>query len=264
MGIFDGKVVLVTGGNSGIGRATALAFARENAKVVIAARRSEQGEEVVQEINNAGAEGFFVRADMSKPADVEALIIKTVREYGRVDCAINNAAIEGAMKVTADFTEDEFDDIINVNLKGVWLCLKFEIQQMLNQEPAGGAIVNTSSVNGLGGVAQGALYATTKAGVLALTKSAAQEYSHQGVRINALVAGAFRTPMLDRVIERVSQGDAEKEKAAEAQYSQFIPVGRIGRPEEAAGAVLWLCSDAASYVSGHSMIVDGGLTSWAR
>jgi NAD(P)-dependent dehydrogenase (short-subunit alcohol dehydrogenase family) len=264
MGIFDGKVVIITGGNSGIGRATALAFARENARIVIGARRSEQGEEVVHEFNKEGAEGFFVRTDMSKPADVEALINKAVREYGRIDCAFNNAAIEGGMKLTADFTEDEFDDIMSVNLKGVWLCLKYEIQQMLNQEPAGGAIVNTSSVNGLGGVAQGSLYATTKAGVLALTKSAAQEYSHRGIRINALVAGAFRTPMLERVIERVSEGDPEKEKTAEAQYSQFIPVGRIGRPEEAAGVVLWLCSGAASYVSGHSMIVDGGLTSWAR
>jgi len=168
------------------------------------------------------------------------------------------------MKLTAYFTEDEFDNIISINLKGVWLCLKYEIQQMLRQQPAGGAIVNTSSINGLGGVAQGALYAATKAGVLALTKSAAQEYARQGIRINALVAGAFRTPMLERVFERATAGDPETAKAAEGQITQLIPLGRVGHPEEAAEAVVWLCSDAASYVTGHSMIVDGGLTAWAR
>jgi NAD(P)-dependent dehydrogenase (short-subunit alcohol dehydrogenase family) len=201
MGTFDGKVALITGGNSGIGRATAHAFARENAKLIIAARRAEQGEEVVHEIHKMGAECIFIRADMSEPADVEGLITKTVKTYGRIDCAFNNAAIEGGMKLLTDFTEVDFDNIINVNLKGLWLCLKHEIQQMLRQEPVGGAIVNTSSVNGLGGVAQGSLYAMTKAGVLALTKSASQEFAQQGIRTNALVAGAFRTPMLERVFE---------------------------------------------------------------
>jgi NAD(P)-dependent dehydrogenase (short-subunit alcohol dehydrogenase family) len=264
MGIFEGRTALITGGNSGIGRATALAFAKERAKVVIAARRTDQGEETVQEIRQAGGDSIFIRADISKPDDVEGLIAAAARKYGRIDCAFNNAAIEGSMKVLTDFTEDEFDLIMNVNLKGVWLCLKFEIQQMLRQEPAGGAIVNTSSINGLGGVQQGSLYATTKAGVLALTKSAAQEFAQQGIRINALVAGAFRTPMLERVFDHVSQGNAEAATEAEAQYSQMIPIGRIGRPEEAAEAALWLCSDAASYITGHSMIVDGGLTAWAR
>jgi NAD(P)-dependent dehydrogenase (short-subunit alcohol dehydrogenase family) len=264
MEIFEGKVALITGGNSGIGRAAALGFAKQKAKVVIAARRAEQGEEVAHEISALGGEGIFVRADISKPDEVEALMARAVSAYGRIDCAFNNAATEGGMKLTADFDEDDFDDIINVNLKGVWLCLKHEIRQMLRQSPAGGAIVNTSSINGLGGVAQGALYATTKAGVIALTKSAAQEYAQQGVRVNALVAGGFRTPMLERVFERTSGGDPETARAAEGQLSQMIPLGRIGRPEEAAEAVLWLCSDAASYVTGHSMIVDGGLTAWAR
>ena len=264
MGIFEGRIALITGGNSGIGRAAALAFAKEGAKVVVAARRTDQGEGTAHEITQAGGDCTFIRADVSKPEEVEELVTKTVTTYGRIDCAFNNAAIEGGMKLLTDFTEEEFDNIINVNLRGVWLCLKHEIQQMLRQEPAGGAIVNTSSVNGLGGVGQGSLYATTKAGVLALTKSAAQEFAQQGIRINALVAGAFRTPMLERVFDHVSQGNVEAATAAEAQYSQMIPIRRIGRPEEAAEAAVWLCSDAASYITGHSMIVDGGLTAWAR
>src|SRR5262249_47859662 len=154
---------------------------------------------------------------------------------------------EGSIKPTADFTEDEFNEIIAVNLKGVWLCLKHEIQQMLRQQPAGGAIVNTSSINGLGGAAPGSLYSTTKAGVIALTKSAAQEYGSQQIRINALAAGGFRTPMLERVFDTVSSGAPEKAQAAEEQFSQMVPLRRIGNPEEAAEATLWLCSNSASY-----------------
>jgi NAD(P)-dependent dehydrogenase (short-subunit alcohol dehydrogenase family) len=264
MTTLQGKVALVTGGNSGIGRATALAFAREGARVVIAARRSELGEHVAHEINTSGGQSIFVRADMSRPGDIEALVGRTVQAYGRLDCAVNNAATEGALKMAADFTEEEFDEFIDVNLKGVWLCLKYQIRQMLGQQPVGGAIVNTSSVNGLGGVAYGALYAATKAGVLALTKSTAQEYAQQGIRVNALVAGGFRTPMLARVFEGMTGGDAEAAAAVEAQVAEMVPLKRVGRPEEAAEAVIWLCSEAASYVTGHSMIVDGGLTAWAR
>lgn len=264
MARLSGKVALVTGGNSGIGRAAALAFAQEGAKVVIAARGAARGEEVAREINEVGGQAVFVRADVSLPEDVEALVARTADAYGRLDCAFNNAATEGTMKTLADFTDAEFDDIIGVNLKGVWLCMKYQLRQMLGQRPPGGVIVNTSSVNGLGGVAQGALYAATKAGVLALTKSAAQEYGHQGIRVNALVAGGFRTPMLERVFERSSGGDAEVAAAVEGQLSEMVPLKRIGRPEEAAEAAVWLCSEAASYVTGHSMIVDGGLTAWAR
>ncbi|MGH9839293.1 MAG: glucose 1-dehydrogenase [Blastocatellia bacterium] len=256
-----GKVALVTGGSSGIGRATALAFAREGAKVVIAARRVELGNEVVNEITAAGGEGLFIQADVSKSNEVEALIIKTVAAYGRLDCAVNNAATDaGVFALTADFNEAEFDAAINANLKSVWLCMKREIQQMVRQKPAGGAIVNTSSVNGLGGAPQGSLYSAAKSGVLALTKSAAQEYAGQDVRINALVAGAFRTPMLERVFDRVSAGDPKAAEAVEAKYTGLIPLKRIGRAQEAAEAVVWLCSEAASYVTGHSMIVDGGMT----
>lgn len=264
MARLDGKVALITGGNSGIGRAAARAFAVEGAKVVIAARGVERGEEVAHEIAAAGGQAVFVRADVSRPDDIERLVARTVGVYGRLDCAFNNAATEGSLKPLADFNVAEFDDIVGVNLKGVWLCMKHQIRQMLAQHPSGGAVVNTSSVNGLGGVAQGALYAATKAGVLALTKSAAQEYGQQGIRVNALVAGGFRTPMLERVFERSSGGDPEVAAAIEGQISEMTPLKRIGRPEEAAEAVVWLCSEAASYVTGHSMIVDGGLTAWAR
>jgi NAD(P)-dependent dehydrogenase (short-subunit alcohol dehydrogenase family) len=260
----EGKVALVTGGNSGIGRAAALAFAARGAKVVIAARRSEPGEQVAHEVETAGGQALFVRADVSKAEDVDALVSRTVEAYGRLDCAFNNAAVEGTMELLADFAEEEFDSSIGVNLKGVWLCMKHEIRQMLRQEPSGGAIVNTSSVNGLGGVARGAFYAAAKAGVLSLTKSAAQEYAAHGVRVNALVAGGFRTPMLERAMAHSAGGDPGAAAEVERGLSQMIPLGRIGRPEEAAAVAVWLCSDAASYVTGHSMIVDGGLTAWAR
>jgi NAD(P)-dependent dehydrogenase (short-subunit alcohol dehydrogenase family) len=261
----NGKVALITGGNSGIGLAAAKAFAREGSKVVIAARGAERGEQAAHDIGAAGGQVVFIRADMAKPADIEMLVTKTVEIFGRIDCAFNNAATEGeSLAPTADFTEEEFDQTIAVNLKGVWLCMKHQIRQMLSQEPGGGAIVNTSSVNGLGGVANGAIYAASKAGVLALSKSAAQEYAPHGIRINTLVAGGFKTPMLGRVFERASGGDAGAAEMIEKQIEQLVPLQRIGRPEEAAEAVLWLCSSRASYVTGHSMIVDGGLTAWAR
>jgi NAD(P)-dependent dehydrogenase (short-subunit alcohol dehydrogenase family) len=257
-GSFAGKVVMITGGTSGIGRATALAFARAGAAVVIAGRRAERGEAVRREIEALGARALFVAADVSRAADVGALVRRTVDQFGRLDCAFNNAATleAGAFKPTADFSEEEFDRHLALNLKSVWLCLRQEITQMLRQG-GGGAIVNTSSVNGLGGVPLNSFYAMAKAGVLGLTKSAAQEYAGQGIRINALVAGAFRTPMLEGALERMAPGKAAE---AEAASSRMIPLGRIGRPEEAAAAVLWLCSEASSYVTGLSLIVDGGIT----
>jgi NAD(P)-dependent dehydrogenase (short-subunit alcohol dehydrogenase family) len=260
-----GKVVLITGGTSGIGRAAAGAFARAGAKLVLAARRAEPGEQVAQELYLAGSEVQFVRADVSLAADVERLISSTVRIYGRLDAAFNNAATtDGALALTADFTEEQFDRTVAMNLKSVWLSMRFEVGQMLSQSPPGGVIVNTSSVNGLGGAPGGALYSAAKAGVLALTKSAAQEYATQGIRVNALVAGAFRTPMLEHVFDVVGSGTPEGPAAVEAQYTGLIPMRRIGRPEEAAEAAVWLCSDAASYVTGHSMIVDGGMTAATR
>ena len=259
------KVVVVTGGSSGIGRAAALAFAREGAKVVIAARGVERGNQVVREIEDKGGIALFVPTDVSEAIAVQALLAKTVAAFGRLDYAVNNAAaLEEPLAQTAELTEEQFDRSIALNLKSVWLCMRQEIRQMLAQEPAGGAIVNTSSVNGLGGVAQAAFYAAAKAGVIALAKSAALEYTRQGIRVNTLVAGAFQTPMLEDAMERMSGGKADLKEEAAKRYAQMIPAGRIGRPEEAAEAILWLCSDAASYVTGHSMIVDGGLTAFAR
>jgi len=260
-----GKVALVTGGSSGIGRATAFAFAREGAKVVLAARNTERGERVAHEIQGAGGEAQFVRADMTSPSDIEALVQWALELHGRLDFAFNNAAVSDAkLARTADITEEEFDRLMAANLKGVWLCMKHEIRAMLRQQPQGGAIVNTSSVNGLGGGHMGAAYSATKSGILALTKSAAQEYARDGIRINALVAGAFQTPMLEYAMDSIAGMQGVGRDAIEMQYCQFIPQGRIGRPEEAAEAVIWLCSDAASYVTGHSMIVDGGMTASVR
>lgn len=256
-----GKVALVTGGSSGIGRATALAFARRGASVTIAARGAERGEAVAREIEALDAEALFVPTDVANAAQVETLVARTVQHFGRLDFAVNNAAtLEEGFARTADLTEEQFDRSIAFNLKSVWLCLRAEIRQMLAQEPRGGAIVNTSSVNGLGGVAFVSFYAAAKAGVLALTKSAAMEYTPLGIRVNALVAGAFDTPMLDQAMELATGGNAEARATMEEKWKAAVPAQRIGRPEEAAEAVVWLCSDAASYVTGNSMIVDGGLS----
>lgn len=259
-----GKVALVTGGNSGIGKAAALAFAREGARVVIAARRVEPGEELAAQINQAGGEAVFIQTDVSRAADVENLVAKTVERFGRLDCAFNNAAVVANAGFTADISEEAFDQEIGTNLKSVWLCLKYEIRQMLNQSSPGGAIVNTSSLNGLGGTPGAALYSMSKSGVLALTKSAALEYASHNIRVNSLVAGAFNTPMLQGVIAAAAERNQLEESAIENFYLQRIPQGRLGLPEEAAEAALWLCSDAASYVTGHSMIVDGGMSASFR
>ena len=260
-----GKVVVITGGNSGIGRATAQVFGREGARVVIAARNAERGQEVVKELTKAGGEAIFVATDVSKSAQVEAMVEKAVERFGRLDCAVNNAAgYMGAFAATADFSEEEFDETMAVDLKGVWLGMKFEIRQMLKQTPAGGTIVNVSSVNGLGGTPMGSLYSAAKAGMLGLTKSAAMEYGRQGVRINALVAGAFDTPMLNNAMDKMTGGKSEARAAVKEKYVAMIAAGRIGNPAEAGEAIAWLWSDAASYVTGHSMIVDGGISAAFR
>jgi NAD(P)-dependent dehydrogenase (short-subunit alcohol dehydrogenase family) len=261
MALVQGKVALVTGGSSGIGRAAALSFAREGARVVVAARGADRGEAVVREIRQAGGEAVFVQADVTKAGDVDALVSAALTAFGRIDCAFNNAgAIEGAPAPLADLSEESFDREILGNLKSVFLCLRAELRQMLKQDPPGGAIVNTSSINGLGGVGGAAGYATAKAGVLALTKTAALEYGRSGIRVNALVAGAFRTPMLEEAMARVAGRTEEAIRSMEARYQEFIALGRIGSPEEAGTTAVWLCSPAASYLTGHSLIVDGGMT----
>jgi len=257
MSRFAGKVALVTGGSSGIGRATALAFAREGASVVIASRGEERGAAVVAELVSMGAPAEFVRTDVSRSHDVAAVVEHTVSRFGRLDIAVNNAAtIEvGVFKPLTDYDESEFDQHIAANVKSVWLCMRHEIPAMLAN--GAGVIVNTSSVTGLGGAAMSAFYAAAKAAVVTLSKTAAMEFAARNIRVNAIVPGAFRTPMLEEVFEQMSPGDHVK---AEGQYSKLIPLGRIGRPEEAAEAILWLCSDQSTYVTGHALIVDGGLT----
>jgi len=246
----DGKVALVTGGGSGIGRATALAFARAGATVIIAGRRVEPGEEVVRAIEEIGGDGRFVKTDVSRAGDVETLVARTLDVYGRLDYASNNAGIEGASASIVDQTEEDFDEIIGVNVKGVWLCMKYEIPAMLRT--GGGVIVNVSSLNAVKSVPTGPFYSASKAAVESLTKATALGYAKDNIRVNAVGAGAFRTPMLDRV-------SGDNVEVVSARYAAAIPLGRIGQPEEIARAVVWLCSDAASYVTGHVLAVDGGL-----
>ncbi|HEV8713377.1 MAG TPA: SDR family oxidoreductase [Candidatus Binatia bacterium] len=248
-GLVDGKIALVTGAGSGIGRATALTFAREGAKVVVADVVVEGGEETVRLIKAAGGEALFVKADMAKATEVEAMVQKAVATYGRLDCAHNNAGIEGATGRTADYREEDWDRVISINLTGVWFCLKYEIAQMLKQ--GGGAIVNTASDAGLLGVPQMPAYVASKHGVVGLTKTAALEYAKSGIRVNAVCPGVIKTPMVDRITGQRA-GRAERMAAAE-------PVGRMGKPEEIAEAVVWLCSEAASFVTGLPMPVDGGI-----
>ncbi len=259
-----GQVALITGGSAGIGRAAVELFAREGARVVFAARGANRGEELAEALRAQGRQVLFVQTDVSNSTEVQRLVSKTVETFGRIDCAFNNAAALGSIRRSGDYSETEFDAEVTANLKSVWLCMKHEIAQMQKQEPSGGAIVNTSSVNGLGGAAGASLYSMAKAGVLALTKATAQEYAANGIRLNALVAGGFDTDMLHSAMEQIVGSDAAKIEEALEGLTARVPLKRVGRPVEAAQAALWLCSSASSYVTGQSMIVDGGLTAWAR
>jgi NAD(P)-dependent dehydrogenase (short-subunit alcohol dehydrogenase family) len=246
-----GKVAIVTGASAGIGRATALAFAREGARVVVADVQPGAGEETVRLIADAGGEAAFVRADVSRATDAEAIVHRAVEVFGRLDYAFNNAGIEGETAPTAECSEENWDRVLGINLKGVWLCMRHEIPEMLRQ--GGGAIVNCSSVAGLVGFPGIPAYTASKHGILGLTRAAALEYAQQNVRVNAVCPGVIRTAM----VERFTRQDPQ----AEAQLVAREPVGRMGTPEEVAAAVLWLCSDAASFVSGHALAVDGGFVS---
>jgi len=247
-GRVDGKAALVTGGASGIGRATALTFAREGAKLVIADINEEGGQQTVHMITEHGGEAIFVRTDVSQAVEVQALISTAVETYGRLDCAHNNAGITGAGGgLIAAYPEDTWHQVIAVNLTGVWLCMKFELAQMLHQ--GGGAIINTASGAGLVGNRGNSAYAASKHGVVGLTKTAALEYAQQGIRVNCVCPGWVQTPLAAR-----SLSDPERR----AQIIARHPIGRVGTPEEVAEAVVWLCSDAASFVTGHAMSVDGG------
>jgi NAD(P)-dependent dehydrogenase (short-subunit alcohol dehydrogenase family) len=253
-GRMQGKVALVTGGGSGIGRAAALAFAREGARVAVADVVVDGGEETCRQITAAGGEAIFVPADVSEAAAVEAMVRSTVERYGRLDCALNNAGIGGGLASIIDCEEEAWDRVIAVNLKGVWLCMKYEIPQMLSQRR--GAIVNTASVAGLIGSRGFGAYGASKHGVVGLTKIAALEFASAGIRVNAICPGWIRTPMVQPLLDR--------DPGFEGQISTANPSGRIGRPEEIAETVLWLCSDAASYVTGHAMVADGGLMAGLR
>jgi NAD(P)-dependent dehydrogenase (short-subunit alcohol dehydrogenase family) len=249
-GTLTGKVALVTGGASGIGRATALTFAREGAKLIIADMNEAGGLQTVHMITENGADATFVQVDVTQATEVEAMIRATVQTYGRLDCAHNNAGIGSRPRVRLhELPEESWDRVLDINLKGVWLCMKYEIIQMLTQ--GGGAIVNTASIMGLvGSWSRSGAYNASKHGVVGLTKTAALEYATAGIRVNCVCPGYIRTPLIAEALTNHPE--------MEAQIVARHPVGRMGQPEEIAAAVVWLCSDAASFVTGHTMTVDGG------
>lgn len=251
MGRFDGKVALVTGGGVGIGRAAALAFASEGAKVVIGNRNADSGAQTITDIQREGGEAIFVRTDVSQQKDVQALVETAVTTYGGVDVAFNNAGIEGDVAETTELTEENFDRVMSINVKGVWLCMKYQLQRMLEQGH-GGAIVNNSSVAGLIGFPGLGHYVASKHAVVGLTKCAALEYSSRGIRVNAVNPAVIETAMSDRI--------GQKLQLPEEQLTSFHPIGRLGQAPEVADAVLWLCSQDASFVTGISLPVDGGFT----
>ncbi|MFC2018232.1 glucose 1-dehydrogenase [Chloroflexota bacterium] len=243
---FEQKTALVTGAGSGIGRATALAFAREGAKVVVTCRGKAAGEETVRLIRESGDEATYVQCDVSQAADVKALIDTTVSTYGGLDVALNNAGVINERVKTADLRESEWDRVINTNLKGTWLCMKYEIPKMMGRK--GAAIVNTSSVSGMRGRANIVAYTASKHGLVGLTRTAALEYAGDGIRINAVCPGIIPSGMVP----------VEDRPEIASHLMSSVPMGRLGRSNEIAEAVLWLCSEAAAFVTGHVLVADGG------
>lgn len=246
--IFENKVAIITGGSYGIGRATAVAFAKRGAKVVIADWIEDKEESTLKMVRESGAEAVFIKCDVSKDTDVKSLIEQTVAKYGRLDYAFNNAGIEGQSAPVHECSEENWNRTIDINLKGIWLCMKYEIQVMLKQGK--GSIVNCASIAGLVGFQGLPAYVASKHGVIGLTKNAALENAKMNIRVNAVCPGVIKTPMIDRF--------TGKKKEAEKQFENMEPVGRMGQPEEVAEAVAWLCSDSASFITGHPMAVDGG------
>src|SRR5580658_9195284 len=246
---FEKKVALVTGAGSGLGLATAKAFAEAGASVVLADWDEKTVRSAAEELTAQGRKALAIACDVSDDAQVEAMVAQTVATFGRLDAAFNNAGVQNILAETADSTREDYDRVMAINLRGVWSCMKFELQQMRKQ--GSGAIVNCSSLGGLVGGAERGIYHAAKHGVLGFTKSAALEYAARGIRINAVCPGMIQTPMSDQMVA-AGQGEAL------AAMEKMVPMGRVGRPEEIADAVLWLCSEAASYITGQSISVDGG------
>jgi NAD(P)-dependent dehydrogenase (short-subunit alcohol dehydrogenase family) len=254
-GRLENKVIIVTGGSSGIGLAASLALSSEGARVVIASRDQAEGERAVKSIESAGGQAGFIKTDITDASQVRLMVKFTIERYGRLDCAFNNAgtdSMSGSSPGTSilEFNEEDWDRVINVNLKGVWLCMKYELPEMLRMGK--GSIVNNSSVAGLVGIPNSSAYTASKHGVVGLTKAVALEYARAGIRVNAVCPGAVMTPMLERVFAR--QPDREP------IYAALQPIGRLGSPEEVANCVVWLCSDESSLVTGHALPVEGGWT----
>ncbi|KNY24168.1 glucose 1-dehydrogenase [Methylobacterium sp. ARG-1] len=242
---FDGKTAFITGAGSGIGRAAAIAFAVEGAHVVVSDRGEAALQETADQVKAAGGKVLAIACDVSKPDEVEAAVAKAVEAFGRIDCAFNNAGVENKAAPLHEIELEEWDRILGINLRGTFLCMKHEIAQMVRQ--GGGVVVNTSSGAGICGVAGGASYAASKHGMIGMTKSAALDYAKQNIRVNCVLPGNIETPMMDRF----TGGDIQKAIDLE-------PVGRLGKPEEIAEAVLWMCSDLGGFVTGASIVVDGG------
>jgi NAD(P)-dependent dehydrogenase (short-subunit alcohol dehydrogenase family) len=273
---FKEKIILITGGATGIGCATALAFARQGAQVVVADVDAANGEETVSQIRDAGGEALFVRCDVSNAEDVQALFQTILSTHGHLDCAFNNAGIEGEFNPLTESSDDNFDRVLAVNLKGVWLCMKEEVRIMRKQK--GGAIVNTASVAGMVAERGYPAYAAAKGGVIQLTRTVAIEYAATGIRVNAVCPGLVRTPMMKRALRNL-RPSAMTYGARQSPSSRWLtdtffgippfkkmmikfmqPVGRPGEPEEIAAAVLYFCSDAAKFVTGQTLVLDGGMT----
>jgi NAD(P)-dependent dehydrogenase (short-subunit alcohol dehydrogenase family) len=259
---FNNKVVLITGSTSGIGKTSALGFAKEGAKVIISGRRKQRGDEVVDEIKSQGGDAKFIQVDVAHPEQIKMLVNKTIEAYGRLDIAFNNAAKhDNGVALLADIKEKDFDDHMNVTLKSVWLSMKYEIKAMLAQGAGNYSIINSSSISGVGG---GwpiiSVYSTAKSGVNSMTKAAAQEYAQYGIRINSLGGGFFDTEMIHTYYEELANFYGISKSQLEAEIYKSIPLGRMATPDEVKNCVLFMSSDEASYITGNSFIIDGGMS----